>query len=31
MGATEKAEPDDKDYTTGTWNTTMARNMQPGL
>ena len=31
MGENDDEEPDDKDYTTGTWNTTMACNMLPGL
>ncbi|MCR5205593.1 MAG: hypothetical protein K6E47_11100, partial [Lachnospiraceae bacterium] len=31
MGGTDNEEIDDKDYTTGTWNTTMACNMLPGL
>ncbi len=30
-GGADDEEPDDKDYTTGTWNTTMACNMLPGL
>ena len=31
MGGNDDEEPNDKDYTTGTWNTTMACNMLPGL
>lgn len=30
-GESDDEESDNKDYTTGTWNTTMARNMLPGL